>query len=239
MIKKRSMGDDYFSSNSNFCTGYADNPNDGRYTVLPSLSIASIKKHGSSHELEKIVAFDAAEVSFANLGKINVTPVSSFISPNGRLAGYDFFSSEDTVLWDVGGINICSLNPLMDTTSRILGTKKNPVYPILAGSMVPCASKEFYSDSAEIYSGLSISVPKDKSKNPFVLMEDAGFVRDGINSYLDKIVRSSLKVCEIQGIEVDKIYVARKTIRPEEDELACALVICPYIHLSKSLKGTI
>ena len=135
----------YFSDYKGNCSGYLDSPN-GYYTVLPYIGVASIKKQNLPKELEQIIAFDAAEVSYANIGKINAITVSSFISPNGKLAGHVFFSSENEMIDRVGNIDICSLDPLLRVTLEILGGIHKPAYPIFPGSMVPCASKDFYSD---------------------------------------------------------------------------------------------
>jgi len=236
------MKDDcYFSDYENYCSGYLDNPNGGHYVVLPYLGVACVQKVGLPKELEKIVAFDAAEVSFANVGRINAISVSSFVGLNGRLAGHDFFKGENDFLGEVDSVGVCSLDSLLNATSRVLGSVENPVYPIFPGSMVPCAMKSFYSDEegVKIYSGLSISVPRDREKNPFLLMEDVGFLKDDFLYYSEKLVRGSLEVCDMQGIDVDRVYVGRRDIEVGQNKVACSLVMCSYVHLAGKLKREI
>jgi pyruvoyl-dependent arginine decarboxylase (PvlArgDC) len=232
--------DNYFSDYKNYCSGYLDNPNGGHYVVLPYLGVACVQKNALPEELEKIVVFDAAQVSFANVGRINAVGVSSFIGPNARLAGFDFFK-KDNFLGKISGVDSYSLDSLLDATLCVLGSIESPNYPIFSGSMVPCAMKSFYSDKEgiEIYSGLSISVPKDRKKNPFLLMEDVGFLRDDFLDYSEKIIRSSLEVCDMQGIDVDRVYVGRRGIEVERNEIACSLVMCSYVHLAAKLKREI
>ena len=239
-IKGRELDDSYFSSHDGHCSGFFDNPN-GRYVVLPYLGVASITKKGRPQKLEEIAAFDAAQVSFANAGKINAIGVSSFIGPNGRLAGYDFFKKEDQVIDSIEGIEICSLDPLLEVTSSILGTIKNPNYPFFPGSMVPCAMKSLSYDKegSSIYSALSISVPKDKAINPFLLMEDVGLVENIDDDYFEKAVMSSLEVADMQKINVEKIYISKKEIEIGFNEIGMALVMCPYVHLPKNLQDEI
>ena len=239
-VEDRELDDSYFSSHDDYCSGILDNPN-GKYIVLPYLGVASIQKKGRPQKLEEIAAFDAAQVSFANSGKINAIAVSSFIGPSGRLAGYDFLKKEDYVIDNIEGINICSLDPLLEVTSRILGTVKNPNHPIFPGSIVPCAMKSlpYDKEGSRIYSALSISVPKNKATNPFLLMEDVGLVQNIDDDYFKKVAMSSLEVAKMQNIDVEKIYISKRDIGVGFNEIGAALVMCPYIHLPRNLKNEI
>ena len=239
-FSKRSIDESYFSIHENFCSGYLDNPN-GSYVLLPYLGVASIKKKGYPSKLEKISAFDAAQVSFANLGKINAIEVSSFVSPKGRLAGHDFFYEDDILISNVDSVDVFSLDPLLEATSYILGTKGHEGYPIYPGSMVPCAMKGLSSveEGCHLYSSLSISVPKYKDNDPFLLMEDVG-ISEGIDhDYFNRIAGASLDVAKLQGIDVEKIYVSRKDIIVGEGEIGYALVMCPYVHLPRAMMGVL
>ena len=231
------LDNSHFSVYEKYCSGYLDNPN-GNYAVLPNLSVASIQKNKHPKALEKIIAFDAAEISTANLGKINALSVSSFISPNGRLAGYDFLKKEDMQIGEIGEVKIFKLEPIISVASQIVGVAGNPKYPIFPGSMVPCAMKTINSDKQgdKIYAGLSISVPKDRAKNPFLLMEDVGHVNNIDSEYFYKAAKSALEVANAQGIEVERIYIAKKEIEIGKNEIGTAMVICPYVHLPLKLK---
>ena len=75
--------------NETYCSGYGEPGASGRNYVLGLVLGTGLAKfnlrHDGSQLLDEINAFDRAEVAETNLGQINMTIVSSFLSYNSVL----------------------------------------------------------------------------------------------------------------------------------------------------------
>ena len=227
-----------------YCSGYQNTGNVGNGYLLGMVigvgktKVSNIKE--GSDNLEKIDAFDRAEVEDTNIGQINMITVSSFCGPMGKIWGLDLAKSEE--LYDKDEYTpsgVYSLKPLMQATKSLLGTIEDKRFPFMPGSHVPCASK--YITSSEptvIYSSLTIAIPKDRQKNACLLMEDIGEVNSINNEtktrLLERAVESVSRIGDNQKVLYNEIFTDLKMVKISKGEAGCALVAAPYFSIAKN-----
>src|SRR5260221_12318995 len=76
----------------NYCGGYGNPGSVGNgYLLGLALGVGKTKitSQVEAHLLDRIVAFDKAEVKGTNIGQINMVTVSSFCVPMGLISWYD------------------------------------------------------------------------------------------------------------------------------------------------------
>lgn len=228
------------SANPNYITG-----------ILLDIGVVKIKySHQGSMLLDKILAFDKAEVAGTNLGQINMITVSSFCGPSGLIWGYDIAKHPEVeeklpVKYVYGGdrkIPIYSAEPLKKAMAKLFGTVVEKRFPLLPGAHVPCAGKNITIDGPNhIYAALAFGIARDREKNACLFMEDVGTINNFIESgkkmvkeeIINNIISSVLEVGRNQKVEYEKIFVDMVDCDIKKDEIGCALVAAPYFKLAK------
>ncbi len=246
-----SKGNSLKNSISNYdfyCDGYGNNHKNGNGYVLGLvLSVAKVKQqfsHLGSNTLDYINAFDKAEVAETNIGKINMTTVSSFCGPNGLILGYDILASKDLEkhrlnLRKHADLNIYSLEPLLLSTKALLGTIDKPVFPIIPGAHIPCAGKHIEAvGPVTLYAAVALGISENGHLNYTLLMEDAGLIDDSPEEeIINNLVGSVIEVGCNQKTKYKTIFVGMKKIHVEQGMVGCALISAPYLLLPSKAIG--
>jgi histidine decarboxylase len=232
----------YTSTEKKYCEGSF-----GPYYVLGiNLSVAKCLKFikPETSALNGIISFDKAEICGTNLGQTNMIKVSSFCGPKGLIWGYDICKAPRIkhLLNKDLEMDIYDLLPLQDAFQKLIGTVEQKRFPILPGSLVPCAYKMItHGSPCLIYSAEGIGIPEDRKSNACLLMEDVGIIElDESGSMVDKseldrqsnLIHSIFEIGKNQNIRYREIFVGCKSLVISTDEIGCALVASPYILLA-------
>ncbi len=235
------------SPHKNYCMGY---PGQGPYFtgfVLGSSAVPEKLGHKGSSMLDKINAFDVAEIDNTYLGQINMITVSSFCGPHGLLWGHDIAKEESLSISDHLGkedleefkeITILNGRNLRVATESLFGTLEKKNFPLFPGSHVPTAQK-FISMPGPLflYGSFAVGIPDDRSKNACLFMEDVGEIEsDGEEDramVLKNMIRSVVQIGENQRVSYKAIYVDIVTQVVKEGEMGGALVASPYFLLAQ------
>lgn len=224
-----------------FCEGYTLKSAE-KYTVGINIAIGVVEKkltHPGSDILDQINSFDKAEVAEANIGQINMVTVSSFCGPGGQVWGYDIFKQEKQKEFSVGEdeIPVFSGEPLLRATKQLLGTVDDPVFPILPGSHVLCATKNIKMDGpTAIYAAIALGIPKDRN-SACLMMEDVGQLSlekhngEVKKEIKQKLAESIIAVGANQKVQYEEIFVAMRSGEVPKNSMGCALVASPYLAL--------
>jgi histidine decarboxylase len=229
----------FASREKKYCTGYLDYVHKGNYTLLFHLAAVSVQRKFNSLGLDKINAFDNAEISGANFGQFNMITVSSFCGPQGKVAGYDFLNDKKNKKLNFlkSSVPVYSADSFIGASQKIVGTVENKVFPILPGSHVPCAAKVYYEDKpGRIYAMFAIGIPQNKDKDACTLMEDVGRMEKGSNTnlYLQNLVNSVLTIFDNQKVACKEIYISIKEVEVKKGEIGCAMALLPYVKLARN-----
>ncbi len=247
------------SNYEHYCAGYQNPDNHGTgYILGVSLNIGKVPisfRRTGSQMLDKINAFDMAEVTGTYLGETNMITVSSFCGIQGKIWGFDIVKHPNLEekssflidkIKDAEGrsIPVYSAKPILDATKRLLGTKRKKRFPILPGSHVPCATKHIVKNGpCRLYCALAIGIPKNTTTHACLLMENIGeFDLGNQNKYFFKKIKeeiildtakSILAVGSNQEIEYQEIFVEIADISIKGGYMGCALVAAPYLSLAQ------
>ncbi len=240
------------SPHKRYCTGYRG---EGPYISTLVMGVGAFKKsfsHPGSDCLDKIVAYDRAEIDGAYIGQINMSLVSSFIGPQGLIWGYDvakeegidlpsFLKKEELDLFKQQEIEIKNGKNLRKAGRALFGSVDKKHFPFLPGTHVPCAGK-FNPDSGPgvLYGAIAIGIPEDRNKAACLLMEDVGKI-EGVSeleaSLKSRILldtaKSVIEVGKNQKVRYKEIFVDLALKQVERDEMGCVLVAMPYLHLAQ------
>jgi len=237
-----------------YCDGYGNPGANGLgYISAMNLNIG-IAEGDLDPVLDGIVAYDRAETEgAAYIGQINMQVASSFCGLNGALWGYDLAKADDIasgkakVLFNIArhdqkNIPVYSADPLVDATARLFGTNEKRRFPLLPGSHVICATKEYTATGPKyIWAAIAISIADDRSVDSNLFIEDAGEVtlkdaadlatfKDGL---LRKIAKSAVRCGEDNNALYKEIWVSYCIKWIPEGKVGCALVAAPYLVLAK------
>ena len=239
------------STEQQFCEGYFAQGH-GAYMLGVNLAAAATAKrfsHPGSDTLDRINAFDLAEINRAHLGQINMMQVSSFCGPKGALWGYDLCqvpkrpcplgvtasdlgAPEPLAIWDIA--------PLVDAFASLTGTVAAPRFPFVPGSHVPCAVKSITAAGPEhLYAAQAIAIPEDRNRHACLIMEDTGSLAyttdhaEAKQRVAFNLLRSVLAIGDNQQVRYREIFVGLADVAVGEDEIGCALVANPYFVLAQ------
>lgn len=240
------------SSYDLYCDGFISSNNPNYITgILLDIGVVKLKySHQGSILLDKILAFDNAEVASTNIGQINMITVSSFCGPSGLIWGYDIAKYQETegkkslikyVTENNRKIPIYSAKPLKVAMLKLFGTVSDKRFPLLPGAHVPCAGKNItLKGPNHIYAALAFGIAKNRDKDACVFMEDVGTIDDATENceevkdkIINNMVGSVLAVGRNQKVGYEKIFVDIVDSCIEKDEIGCALVVAPYFKLAK------
>ena len=237
-----------------YCDGYGNNGASGPgYICAMTLDIGLVKQDMDT-VLNSIVSYDRAETQGAYIGQINMLVASSFCGLNGALWGYDLAQAEEiasgktTALFeverhDLKKIPVYSAEPLLDAAARLFGTNQKRRFPLLPGSHVICAEKEYTSPGPKyIWSAIAISIAEDRTVDSCLFIEDAGEVaiKDAVDlakfgdELQRKIAKCAVKCGEDNNALYKEIWISYRIKWIPEGELGCALVAAPYLVLAKN-----
>ena len=207
--------------------------------------------HQGSELLDRVLAYDSAEVDDAYLGQINMTLVSSFCGPEGLIWGYDVARKESSLFPAVEGdaspelakIRVKSGQGLRDAARMLFGTAAERHFPFLPGSHVFCAGRyRFIWGPVQLYAAVAVGIPVDRARAACVLMEDVGklLVRDTQaleerkHEILVHMAQSVLEIGKNQGVEYSEIFVDCIVKNIPEGSVGCPMVAMPYFRLAKN-----
>ena len=231
-----------------FCEGSFLNSKKGAYIFGSSLSVAKtpIKfSHKGSIMLDEINAFDLAEIETANLGQTNMITVSSFCGPKGLIWGYDICRKEKKqnsfglacVSYNGKRADVYDALPLFEAFQNLTGSVKDPHFPFLPGTHLPCAMRSFTVQGKKtIYAAVGIGIPVNRKMHACAVMEDVGVMMssDKIGAEKEisqKIAESIMQIGENQGVVYKEIFIGVRDVEIEKNEIGCALVAAPYFVL--------
>lgn len=239
------------STENKYCEGVFSSRNNNTYILGINFGLGKTRKkriHEETSELDKIIAFDRAEIAGANIGQINMMTVSSFCGCKGLIWGYDICKADlQPAGWNLSApgagdhdISIYTIDPLKNAFIKLTGTVEKPVFPFLPGAHVPCACKALMRDTPGIiYAALGIGIPEHRDVNACLLMEDVGTIPLNVKEIdvskqqiQELLVQSLLTVGRNQGVIYKDIFVGLETLEVEEDEVGCALVAAPYFTIA-------
>lgn len=231
-----------------YCMGY---PGQGPYFtgfVMGSSSVPLKFGHKGSYMLDKINAFDMAEVTDTYLGQINMITVSSFCGPHGILWGYDVnyrdSAPKNEILTEKDieefeGVDICNGRNLRLATKSLFGTVDNKKFPLYPGSHVFTAQKFIAAHGPiNLYGAFAIGIPENRSKNACLFMEDVGEIKkesqEEKRMLLKNIIRSVQEIGRNQKVSYKVIYADIITQKVKRKEIGGVLVASPYFLLAKN-----
>jgi histidine decarboxylase len=244
----------------NFCLGYGNSETSANsYLVGLTFGVGKSRitlNHEGSKNLDEINVFDIAEASGAYMGQINMVTVSSFCGPMGAIVGYDIFRQnklfkahrffpEGKILFRKNKIPVFSASPLVEATKKIFGTVDDRKFPIIPGSIVPCATKDIVKEGpVHIYSGFGVGIAKDHKKDAHLFMEDKGEIPLHVqgeeiefeykHKILENIAKSIVEIGKNQRVFYKEILVEMVDVIVQPGEIGCALVAAPYFTLAKN-----
>ena len=212
-------------------------------------------RHDGSRVLDEINSFDRAEIYNGSIGQINMSIVSSFCGPSGLIWGYDIvphhklrtlheLNVEPVTDYKYNKIPVYSGAPLLDATSKLFGSVTSKRFPLLPGSHVPCAGKNFKDvGPRRIYATFGVGIAKDRRGNACLLMEDMGWIPLREDEFsqkrykkmiLQNVAQSIVEVGKNQRVEYSEIFTEIVDIKVNEGEVGCALVASPYFTLARN-----
>lgn len=236
------------SPHKNHCMGY---PGQGPYFTgfaMGSSSVPTKLGNKGSSVLDRINAFDMAEVNDTYLGQINMITVSSFCGPHGLLWGYDIARTEDFLISDdletedineFSDLEIHSGKNLRASTRELFGTNKKRNFPLFPGSHVFTAQKFISSPGPiNLYGSFAVGIPDNREENACLFMEDVGCIKNESKEEKRKILKNMVYSIRAIGsnqiVNYKTIYVDIITQKVEKGETGGVLVASPYFLLAKN-----
>ena len=237
-----------------YCDGYGNKGASGLgYISAMTLDIGMVDQDMDA-VLNGIVSYDRAEAQGAYIGQINMIAASSFCGLNGVLWGYDLARADeiasgktkalfDVVRHDNKKIPVYSADPLLDAAARLFGTKDKRRFPLLPGSHVICATKEYTAPGPKyIWSAIAISIAENRSIDSCLFIEDAGEAAventDDLSAFGDKLLHNIAKCAVRCGEDNNALYkeiwISYRIKWIPEGKVGCALVAAPYLVLAQN-----
>lgn len=244
-----------------FCDGFGST-NERGYICCVTLNCGSPPKmfrHGGSIIIDKINAYDVAETLGPYIGQINMIQASSFCGPMGGIWGYDDLAAHPELrkdfLFNVSRhdpekkekpIRVYSAEPLIEAAEFLLGTREDRHFPLIPGAHVPCAAKWLeVSGPCEIYCAIGIAIPEKSERNHAAVlwMEDVGYMswlndQKEIGITTEEAIRmlmakSMVEIGKNQSVLFKELFVGVRSVKANDEQMACALVAVPYIKLAQ------
>lgn len=233
-----------------YCCACGMQPEDAYVTTpLIGIGIAPLQeRRAGSETLSRIVAFDRAEASAANITQTNLVTVSSFNGPQGLLWGYDLLPQPLVAHPLASDPRVRSAQPLMDATAALYGTIAIPRFPIMPGQHVLCAYKTGYQNGpCVLYGALAVAIAADRQRNADLFLEDHGTLADGYDeessgegnangeaAVLQHLIDAVDRIGDNLRVEYSAIFVGFRACPVQAGEVGCVLTAAPYVHLARS-----
>jgi histidine decarboxylase len=236
-----------------YCDGYGNAGASGLgYISALTLGIGMVEQDMDT-VLNGIVSYDRAETQGAYIGQINMLVASSFCGLNGALWGYDLARADEIASGkakplfhiarhDRKKIPVYSADPLLDAAARLFGTNEKRRFPLLPGSHVICAMKEYTSPGPKyIWSAIAISIAENRAVDSCLFIEDAGEVAvkeaNDLTVFGDRLLHNIAKCAVRCGGDnhalYKEIWISYRVQWIPEGKVGCALVAAPYLVLAK------
>lgn len=232
------------------CQGARDSDH---YVVAMNVASAKTKRrfvHAGSDMLDRINAFDMAEVRRMHMGQINLIEVSSFCGPKGIVWGRDVAAHPDLrkrVLARLPQrygeeVPVYSADALVSAAADLFGTVGRPGFPFAPGTHCPTASKSVtHVGTGTIYAACALGVRADGAESASIFMEDVGMLSpdaagDPAAAGIEvtrAAAASVLAVAENQRIACKEVFVSFVSESLAEDEVGCCVTLVPYFSLAK------
>lgn len=196
--------------------------------------------HPGSTMLDRIIAFDRAESSAANLTQTNLIAVSSFCGINGLIWGYDLARQplvHHELLCPNGHSNAFELTPLLKATESLLGTVQMPRFPVAPGEHLVCAYKSHTSlGPGWLYGAMAIGIAEERGKHADLFMEDHGTLAEKAEEQvvLENLFRSVHVIGANLGVRYEKVFLGLSSVWVPDGQVGCALTAAPYLHLAQA-----
>jgi len=234
-----------------YCVGY---PMRGNYFLAVKSAIGTVENFCYEEEwnLDKIRAFDKAEVVEANMGKINAMRVSSFCGPHGMLWGYDVAARSNlraqawpAIKQGANSVSVYDARPLIEAANDLFGTVAKPKFPFLPGAHVPAAYKSDYATGpARLVSAFAIGMTAGGMEMKFLLEHAAVIAKNEDVSVQKQRVITSLAyslsdIGTTQGVIFKEIFAYATIEDVPAGHTGCALILMPYFLLAKKAQRLI
>ena len=141
------------------------------------------------------------------------------------------------------GASVYSADSLLEASVRLFGTARRRRFPILPGSVVPCAYKTISEiGPITLYGGLAVGIPRDEAASASLFMEYVGsepglsedtHVEHEKSRIVEKLLESVVDVGVNHDMEFDMVYVGARALAVEPDQMGCVLVAIPYVTLAR------
>lgn len=219
------------------------------YVTAPLIGTGVVRmecSHAGSQLLDRIVAFDRAESSFANVTQTNMVAVSSFNGPQGILLGYDILRQplhRHPLLNPEDFPDVYDAEPLFQATRALFGTVREKRFPISPGQHILCAYKTLFREGpCVLYGALAVAIAQDRERDADLFMEDHGtLVPSGTSEGYDlqegmalsRLIDAVGRIGENLGVGYGRVLVGFRSCIVAEGEVGCVLTAAPYVHLAR------
>ncbi|MET3803035.1 histidine decarboxylase [Nakamurella sp. UYEF19] len=238
-----------------YCDGFGNPGSSGAtYISVVKLSTGMVAKQMDS-VVDEIVAHDRAEKNDAYAGQVNMIPSPPFPGINSALWGYDVARHNGLdsgtiepmsfrVQFDGSQAPILPLGPLLEAGEQLFGTESARRYPLLPGTHVHCAIKEFSAAGpTSVWAAMAVGVARDRRHHTSVFTEDVGQDPIGENPArrvgkvqrrMDLMVDGLLKEGTETGVCFSEIFLGFKSQSIPKGYVGSALACVPCVVLARS-----
>lgn len=243
-----------------YSRGYMEPGNIGNGYVTGIKVDASTCLKTDDDILDGIVSYDRAETKNAYIGQINMTTASSFTGVQGYVMGYDLLRNPKvdeakplfTVKqWDGSDLPIYDATPLQDALVEYFGIEEERRHYPAPGSFIVCANKGVIAERPledkplnpgqgyGVWSAISISFAKDRSKNSSMYIEDAGIWQtpnedelvEFLNNRRRAIAKSIAKCGQDANTTFESSWIGFAYVMMKPGEIGKAITVAPYFSL--------
>jgi histidine decarboxylase len=242
---------------TSFCMGYPDpGASGGAYVSTLKLSLGLVAAHGLDDATAEIVAFDRAEADDAYLGQVNLIAATSFTGLNGAVWGHDLARANAIALGALAPLfsqpqakgsplPVFSLDPLLDATRRLFGTRTQRCFPPMPGVHVVSALKKMACHGGTwVWAALALAIAADRARDASLFVEDAGTFGDAstppttVDCFLreteGRLAKAVVLCGENQGVIYRSLFLGCRKAFVPSGYVGTALACAPYITLARS-----
>lgn len=229
------------------CDGYSNPGASGLGYITAITMDIGIARNTLDQELATIVAYDRASSNGTYIGQINILQASSFTGINGAIWGYDVAHAEglDIPLFEVrhadgGALVACSLDPLLDASRRLLGTREDRRFRLAPGCLVSAAMKgTSATGECWLWCAMALAVAENREISASLFMEDYGVLppTDDPVAFgqmeLRRMAQSVPHIEQDQLVRYRRVFVGYKYERVPANHVGAAMLVAPYLVLAR------
>jgi len=229
------------------CDGYS-NPGASGFGYITAVTMdLGVARETLDQELATIIAYDRASSNGTYIGQINMLQASSFTGVNGEIWGYDIAHAEgpDSPLFEVRRpegppLPAYSLDPLLDASRRLLGTREERRFRLLPGCLVAAAMKgTSASGECWLWCAMGLAIAHDRDIDASLFMEDYGVLPAGDDpaafgqTELRRMAQSVPYIEQDQLVRYRRVSVGYKYERVPANHVGAAMLVAPYLVLAR------